>query len=170
VSSVGVSAAIVAEAGGAIAGSLAPIGSLFTRSLSAVDKEKQMQILLITSDNLLRDQVKVGLQQFPETQVTCGESFPGVNLLRTVDFELVFVQLGDNPQDALVLVHHLRSFDQTTELIAIGDERIVKDLSREKQKHGISGFLTDPLDVTDFFRLIARMRSRCGDREPLPAR
>jgi DNA-binding response OmpR family regulator len=129
-----------------------------------------MEILLITSENLLRDQVKVGLQQFPEFRVTCGESFPGVNLLRSVDFELVFVQLGETSQDALPLVQHLRSFDQNIELIALGEERMVKDLGREKQKHGINGFLTDPLDVTEFFRLIARLRSRRADCEPLPAR
>lgn len=125
-----------------------------------------MEILLITSDTLLRDQIKVGLQQFPEFRVTCGESFPGINIMRTVDFELVFLELGDTTQDCLVHLQHLRSFDATTEVVALAEERVGKDLAREKQKHGINAFLTKPLDVTEFFRLIARLRSRRTEADP----
>ena len=119
-----------------------------------------MNVLLITSDNLLRDQIKVGLQQFPECHVTYGTSFTGVNKLRTSDFEFVFLELGTTPQDALTLIKHLRSFDEETEVIALADERTTRDLSREKQRHGIHAFLKSPLDVTDFFRLVARLRAR----------
>lgn len=124
-----------------------------------------MEILVITSDKLLRDRVKVGLQQFPEFRVTCGESFPGVNMLRTVDFDLVFLELGETAHDCLSLVQHLRSFDQRTELVALADDRTIKDLAREKQKHGITAFLANPLDVTEFFRLISRLRSRREETE-----
>jgi DNA-binding NarL/FixJ family response regulator len=129
-----------------------------------------MEILLITSTNLLRDQIKVGLQQFPEFHVVCGESFPGVNMMRTMDFQMVFLELGDQPQDSLVLAQHLRSFDQRTELVALADERLVKDLSREKQKHKINAFLSKPLDVTEFFRLVSRLRARREENEPTAAR
>jgi DNA-binding NtrC family response regulator len=119
-----------------------------------------MDILLITSDHLLRDQIKVGLQQFPEFRVTCGESFQGINMLHLNDFDYVFLELGRSSQDCLTLLDHMRTFDQTTEVVAVAETRTVRDLSREKQKWGISAFLTTPIDVTDFFRLVARLRSR----------
>ena len=129
-----------------------------------------MDILLITSDKLLRDQVKVGLQQYPEFRVTCGESFPGINLVRTVDFDLVFLELGHNAQDSLLLAQHLRSFDKTTELVALADDQMTKDLGPHKQKHGITAFLSNPLDVTEFFRLISRIRSRREEADGVPTR
>ena len=130
-----------------------------------------MEILVITSDKLLRDQVKVGLQQFPEFRVTCGESFPGVNMLRSIDFDLVFLELGETAHDCLTLVQHLRSFDSETELVALAEDRMVKDLSREKQRHGITAFLVNPLDVTEFYRLISRLRSRREENaESAPSR
>lgn len=124
-----------------------------------------MEILLITSDNLLRDQVKVGLQQFLEFRVTCGESFPGVNMLRTVDCEFVFLELGDSTRDCLTQLRHLRSFDRTVEVIALADDRVIRDLGREKQRHGINAFLRKPLDVSEFFRLVARLRARREESE-----
>ena len=129
-----------------------------------------MDILLVTSDNLLRDQVKVGLHQYPEFRVTCGESFPGVNMMRTVDFDLVFLELGESAQDCLNLVQHMRSFDTNKELIALADDQMIKDLSPHKQKHGINAFLSNPLDVTEFFRLISRLRSRHQETKAAPAR
>lgn len=124
-----------------------------------------MEILLITSDNLLRDQAKVGLQQFPEFRVTCGESFPGVNMLRTIDFEFVFLELGDTTRDCLTLLRHLRSFDRSVEVIALAGDRVIRDLGREKQRHGINAFLRKPLKVSDFFRLVARLRARREDAD-----
>ena len=119
-----------------------------------------MEILLITSDNLLRDQIKVGLQQFPELRVTCGESYPGVNILRTIDFDFVFMELGDSTKDCLTLLKHLRSFDHDAEVVCLADDRTIRDLNREKKENGISAFLHNPLDVSEFFRLIARLRDR----------
>jgi DNA-binding NarL/FixJ family response regulator len=108
----------------------------------------------------LRDQVKVGLQQFMEFRVTCGESFPGVNMLRTVHFDIVFLELGENTRDCLTLIRHLRSFDRSTEVVALADGRVIRDLGREKQRHGINAFLHKPLEVAEFFRLVARLRAR----------
>ena len=127
-----------------------------------------MEILLITSDNYLRDQVKVGLQQYPDSRVTCGESFPGVNMMRTAQYDFVFLELGDSTRDCLTLIRHLRSFDRSTEVVALSDSRVVRDLGREKQRHGINAFLHKPLDVPEFFRLVARLRARREEVEVGP--
>ncbi|MCA8955165.1 MAG: hypothetical protein KDC87_03770 [Planctomycetes bacterium] len=119
-----------------------------------------MDILLITSENLLRDQIKVGLQQFSEFRVTCGQSFPGVNMLHTTRFDYVFLELGHTAQDCLTLLKHLRSFDQEVEVVAIAESRAIKDLAREKGRYGISAFLQAPIDTNEFFRLVARLRAR----------
>jgi len=126
-----------------------------------------MDILLITSDRLLRDQIKVGLQQFPEFRVVCGESFAGVNMSRSAEFDYVFMELGETPQDALTLLKHLRSFDQEMNVVALADRRAIKDLGREKQRLGISSFLRRPLDLREFFKCVARIRARHDDRQAL---
>lgn len=119
-----------------------------------------MDILLITEDKLLRDRIKVGLQQFPEFRVTVGEGFPGVNLLHTQRFDYVFMELGGGPNEAMTLLAHLRSFDHETEVVAVADAKLVKDLGREKQRYRIASFLNAEVDVNDFFRLVARLRAR----------
>ncbi len=129
-----------------------------------------MEFLLITTDSLLRDQLKVGLQQFPEFGITCGESFPGINMVRTMDFDLVFMEIGSNSPENLTLVNLLRSFDTNTEVVALADDQVIKDLSPHKQKHGITAFLSIPLNVTEFFRLISRMRARREEADTAPTR
>lgn len=124
-----------------------------------------MEILLITSDTLLRDQIKVGLQQFPEFRVTCGENFSGVNMLRSAAFDHVFLELGNTPQDSLTLLKHLRSFDRETDAVALADARTIKDLGREKQRYGLTAFLHSPLDPNEFFKLVARIRARHADNK-----
>ena len=47
---------------------------------------------------------------------------------------------------------------------------MVKELSPHKTKHGITAFLSSPLDVTEFFRLISRIRARREDTEAAPSR
>ncbi len=119
-----------------------------------------MDILLVESDRLIRDQLKVGLQQFPEFTVTWGESYPGINLARMSDFNYVFLGVHSQDHDGLRLLRHMRSFDQQTDVIVVASERAARDLAKDKTRLGIHAFLTTPIDVTDFFRLVSRLRSR----------
>ena len=50
-----------------------------------------MEILLVAEDRLVRDQVKVGLQQFPEFSVTTGEGYAAINEARQREFDCVFL-------------------------------------------------------------------------------
>ncbi len=119
-----------------------------------------MEILLVESDRLTRDQVKVGLQQFPEFHITCGEGFPGVNELRTRDYSYVFMEVTGTGQEGMALLQHLRTFDTKTQVVAISDAATAKALSREKGKLGIVAFLSRPIEVMEFFRMVGRLRNR----------
>jgi len=124
-----------------------------------------MDILLVESDHLIRDQVKVGLQQFEEFQVTWGESYAGVNLLRMKNYSYVLLGVHNPDHDGLRLLRHLRSFDQKTGVIVITGQKVARELAKEKNRMGIYAFLTTPIDVTDFFRLISRLKAR-HDKKP----
>jgi DNA-binding NtrC family response regulator len=119
-----------------------------------------MDILLVESDHLIRDQVKVGLQQFPEFKVTWGESYPGINLLRMKSYSYVFLGIPSQDHDGLRLLRHMRSFDQQTDVIVITTQRAARDLAKDKSRLGIYAFLTTPIDVIDYFRLISRLKAR----------
>ena len=119
-----------------------------------------MDILLVESDHLIRDQVKVGLQQFPEFKVTWGEGYPGINLMRMKSYSYVFLGIPSQDHDGLRLLRHMRSFDQQTDVIVITTQRAARDLAKDKSRLGIYAFLTTPIDVTDYFRLVSRLKAR----------
>lgn len=122
-----------------------------------------MDILLVEKDKLVRDQVKVGLQQFPEFSVTCGEGFAGLNELRQHDFDAIFLGIPADGKDRLKLLEHLRSFDFNTELVVMAEERSIKDLGKVKSKFNVTSFLSTPITAIEFFRLVARIRERQQD-------
>lgn len=124
-----------------------------------------MDILLIVRDRLTRDQVKVGLQQFPEFNVVVGEGYAAVNTIRQRQVDCVFLEIDPQDQEGMRLLQHLRSFDRTTEAVVITTERHAKDMLREKSKMNITAFLHTPIRVTEFFRLVGRLRSRRMEAE-----
>jgi len=119
-----------------------------------------MEILLVVSDRLIRDQVKVGLQQFPEFSVMWGEGYAAINQARQTKYDCVFLEIPPQAQDGTRLLQHLRSFDTTTELVVITSERSARDMAKDKSAYNIAAFLHTPIDVAEFFRMVARLRAR----------
>jgi DNA-binding NtrC family response regulator len=124
-----------------------------------------MDILLVERDRYVRDQIKVGLQQFPEITVTWGEGYAAINDLRQREYDAVFLGLPPKHDEATRLLEHLRSIDRTTELVVITGERLARDMAREKAKFNIASFVATPIRAEDFFRTVARMRERRGEGE-----
>ena len=119
-----------------------------------------MDVLLVVRDRLTCDQVKVGLQQFPEFHVVAGEGYAAINSLRQRQYDCVFLSVDQQDREGFRLLQHLRGFDRTTEAVVVTNERHAKDLAAEKSKLNIAAFLHTPIKVTDFFRLVGRMRAR----------
>jgi len=119
-----------------------------------------MEFLLVEKDPLVRDQVKVGLEQFPDCHVQVGLGYEAIAQLRHKKFDCVF--LGVDPRDAetVQLLQYMRSFDHDTELVVIAPAASIKDMGVQKAKHHIHSFLQSPLDVKEFFGFVGRFRSR----------
>jgi DNA-binding NtrC family response regulator len=125
-----------------------------------------MDVLLVEKDRLVRDQIKVGLQQFAEFTVTWGEGYAAINELRQRRYDVVFVGCDNKEDECVRLLRHLRSFDRLTEVIVVCGQRTARDLHAEKTKINISGFLQTPINVVEFFRVVGRLRSRRLENEP----
>ena len=123
-----------------------------------------MEILLVERDRYIRDQVKVGLQQFPEFTVTWGEGYAAINELRQREYDAIFLGLPTNHQEAKQVLEHLRSIDRMTDLVIVANERLCRDMSREKARFNIASFVPTPLNAVEFFRTVSRLRER--RREP----
>ena len=123
-----------------------------------------MEILLVERDRLVRDQVKVGLQQFPEFTVTCGEGYGGLNELRQRDYSVVFLGVPPSVQDAKRMLEHLRGISTKTDLVVLASEQLARDLQADKARYDIWSFLTTPVTVGEFFRVIARLRERINEK------
>ena len=129
-----------------------------------------MDILLIEKDPLVRDQLKVGLQQFPGIKVTTGVGYRGVNELRSRPFACVFLTVDPMDAESMGMLAHLRSFDQTTEVVALLPTQEPKALANEKARFDIHSLLRTPLDPKELFSFLGRFLERHGDREASPRR
>ena len=124
-----------------------------------------MEVLLVEKDPLVRDQVKVGLQQFPEFVVTVGVGHAGINEMRGRHFDCVFLGVDPREKDTVKLMHHLRSFDTSTELFVLTAARNVRDMAVDKTKYNIHSFLQKPVDPREFFGLLSRFLERRTERK-----
>tara|TARA_R110002072_G_scaffold228234_6_gene385126 strand:+ start:349 stop:774 length:426 start_codon:yes stop_codon:yes gene_type:complete len=124
-----------------------------------------MEVLLVEKDPLIRDMVKVGLQQFDEFHVTVGTGHAGVSEARGKVFDCVFLGVDPREKDTMKLLQHLRSFDTTIELFVLTAPRNIKDMAKEKSKYDIHSFVQTPIAVKEFFGLLGRFLERRTDRK-----
>ncbi|MCR9243646.1 MAG: hypothetical protein NXI31_01350 [bacterium] len=124
-----------------------------------------MEVLLVEKDPLIRDQIKVGLQQFPEFEVTVGVGQAGINQMRGRRFDCVFLGVDPRQKDTVKLLHNLRQIDQGAELFVLTPARNVRDMQADKGKFDIHSFLQQPLDLKEFFGLVGRFLERHTERE-----
>ncbi|MCA8952004.1 MAG: hypothetical protein KDE27_21015 [Planctomycetes bacterium] len=124
-----------------------------------------MEVLLVEKDPLIRDQIKMGLQQFPEFEVTVGSGQAGINQMRGRHFGCVFLGVDPRQKDTVKLLHHVRQVDQAAELFVMTASKNVRDMQLEKSKFDIHSFLQTPLDLKEFFGLVGRFLERHTERQ-----
>jgi DNA-binding NtrC family response regulator len=124
-----------------------------------------MEVLLVEKDPMIRSQVKVGLQQFEEFDVTVGQGQAGISEARGQVFDCVFLGVDPREKDEMKLLQHLRSFDSATELFVLTDPRHIKDMAGDKSKYDIHSFVQTPIVVKEFFGLLGRFLERRTDRK-----
>lgn len=123
-----------------------------------------MEALLVERDPLLRDQIKVALQQFPEFSVTVGVGYAGINELRSRPFDCVILGVDPKQRDTVKLLRHLRSFDTTTQLFVVTAPGNVKDMAVDKAKYAIHSFVQAPLVPRELFGMLGRFVERRAGR------
>lgn len=124
-----------------------------------------MDVLLVEKDPLVRDQVKVGLQQCADFQVTVGIGHAGINEVRGRHFDCVFLGVDPRIKETVKLLHHLRSFDTTTELFVLTSPRSMRDMSVDKSKYNIHTFVQTPIVLKELFGLLGRFLERRTERQ-----
>ena len=129
-----------------------------------------MEVLLIEKDPLVRDQVKVGLQQVADVHVTVGVGYAGINEMRSKHFDCVMMSVDPRQKDTVKLLHHLRSFDTTTEVFVLTAPRNVRDMAHDKTKYNIHSFLLTPINPKEFFGQLGRLLERHNDRDQAASR
>lgn len=128
--------------------------------LKPESRQYAMEILLVERDHLVRDQVKVGLQQFQEFVVRWGEGYSAINEVRQRSYDCAFIGIDGRKGEGLRLLEHLRSFDRTIEVVVLTSARTARDLAKEKTRLNIHSFIHTPLDAKEFFRFMGRFRER----------
>jgi len=124
-----------------------------------------MEVLIVEKDPLIRDQIKVGLQQFPDFHVTAGTGLAGLNEMRGRQFDCVFLGVDPQQKDTAKLLPHLRSFDTTTEVFVLTAARNVRDMAVDKSKYNIHSFVQTPIVVKELLGLVSRFVARRSEKQ-----
>ena len=124
-----------------------------------------MDVLLVEKDPLIRDQVKVGLQQFPDFHVTVGTGLAGINEVRGHHFDCIFIGADPQQKDTSKLLPHLRSFDTTIEVFVLTAARNVRDMAVDKSRYNIHSFVQTPIVVKELLGLVSRFVARRSEKQ-----
>ncbi|MFN6145354.1 MAG: hypothetical protein ACK5AL_03230 [Planctomycetota bacterium] len=123
-----------------------------------------MEALIVDNDPLVRDQLKIALQQFPDVHVATGAGFATLNEVRSRTFDCVFLGVDAAQHESVSLLHHLREIDASAQLFVLGSAASCKDLAPEKAKFDVHGFLTVPLVPIELFAQLGRLFERRAER------
>jgi len=123
-----------------------------------------MEALIVENDPLVRDQLKVALQQFPDVHVATGTGYAALNELRGRAFDCVFLGLDGEPHEAIKLLQHLRAVETDAQLFVVAPADRCHDLSAEKTKFDIHAMLSTPLSPRELFALLGRLFERRAQR------
>ena len=85
--------------------------------------------------------------------------------MRGRHFDCVFLGVDPRVKETVKLLHHLRSFDTTTELCVLTSPRSMRDMSVDKSKYNIHSFVQTPIDVRELFGLLGRFLERRTERQ-----
>ncbi|MCA8970387.1 MAG: hypothetical protein KDC95_11400 [Planctomycetes bacterium] len=119
-----------------------------------------MDVLVLESNKRIRDQIVVGLQNFPEFAVDTGEGFGGLNLTRGKAYDFVFIGTNCADDIGMQLAQKLRETDTNTSLILVTTAKKSKSHQQLRTRLDVLSMLYVPIEPADFFRLVARLRRR----------
>jgi DNA-binding response OmpR family regulator len=120
-----------------------------------------VNILIVEPNKITRDQILVGLQNFPEFAVDTGEGFGGLNRTKSKDYDCVFI--GSNLQGSdqgIELIESLRGSDTETDIVLVTDAKKAKAHQSMRTRWNLFSILYLPIEPREFFRLVARLRRR----------
>ena len=81
-------------------------------------------------------------------------------------YDVVFVGCDNGEGECMLLLQHLRAFDRATEVVVVCGQRTAREMHAEKSRLNVMSFVQTPIVELEFFRLIARLRSRQTAPEP----
>jgi DNA-binding NtrC family response regulator len=124
-------------------------------------ESRTLNVLIVEEDARTRDLLRVGLDSFASFNVESIEPEWASEVARDRAFDLVLVNLEmADGTDGLAVVQAIREVNPRPEFILLTSGRSSRFLSSQKNANNIFAFLTLPLDVTAFFKTIARARDR----------
>ncbi len=119
-----------------------------------------MDVLVLESNKRIRDQIVVGLQNFPEFAVDTGEGFGGLNLARGKAYDFLFIGTNCADDIGMQMAQKFREAESDSGLILVTSAKKSKAHQQLRTRFDVLSMLYVPIEPADFFRLVARLRRR----------
>ncbi len=123
-----------------------------------------MRVLLVEADHVVRDRVKVALQQFDGITVDTAEDSWALELAKENAYELVAI--SDQLQDAgdgLKLLKELRAGGLLGPAVAISRDN-GEAAAKEKDALGIASVVVVPPDTVEIFKALVAAQGRLSGK------
>ncbi|MBL8694055.1 MAG: hypothetical protein JNJ88_08155 [Planctomycetes bacterium] len=119
-----------------------------------------MEALVLIEEPSIRDLVLVGLRNVPGIHAESPSGFPDVDRAKRRSYDAIFLDHEPNRGGAVERLERLREIAPQAEIVVVAEERVARLLANERARLRLAGFLTLPVDVSEFFRLATRLRKR----------
>lgn len=122
-----------------------------------------MRVLLVEKDHIVRDRVKVALQQFDGFVVDTAEDSWALELAKENAYDLlVITDRLEEPGDGVQLIKDLRDGGLGAPIILLSRDTGDGSLSREIPQ--VATVLAVPPDTVEIFKAIVTVQDRVGNR------
>jgi DNA-binding NarL/FixJ family response regulator len=125
-----------------------------------------MRVLLVEADHVVRDRVKVALQQFDGTTVDVAEDAWALELAKENAYDLVVISDHlDQAGDGLKILKELRAGGLAGAAVVLSRDR-GEAATRDKEALNVAAVVAVPPDTVEIFKAIVTAQSRSSGKAP----
>ncbi len=119
-----------------------------------------MKVLIADVESQIQDQMQVGLEAFEGVEVECAEGFRALELLRSSNYDCVFIGIAGSSDAGQGLFDRVSEEMQGTTVVVVAPAVVQAKLKEEKARGRILTFLGTPLQPVELYKTIHRIQSR----------
>lgn len=135
---------------------------MIASTVSTADALSHKRVLIVDDEDDSREILRMILEASGAEVVEASNAFEAVEVLRTLDFDLLISDIGMPARDGCALIRGVRAMPDYALVPAIALTAFVRDEDRARAlSAGFDAYLTKPVDACGLIATVASLTRRC---------